>query len=406
MASLPPSQKSSTLTNQQSDLIDSAIRTMPRTRSVCKSYGIVLDSLPSHQRRSRSRTPIPSPSLSPSLLSTHSYPPNEITSASPPNPSHIDLKEQEDDLDNNININNYININNANNDININNRNSEEAKEEKIFDMERKYDDDDDSTHVSSVCFPHVFRSSLPTWQRIPYRARTPFVHLVKDILTNYKIAQADGDTEQCIVLLHQLLDVPHQHLILPSLNSKSRRNLNPAKALADRLDQARAHLNGPFVRYPSSSDSYAEQLASRRNDPDAAAVRRAVQQIKAGDMKRALKTLAESASMAEINEETMDKLKKLHPAASQPLPLFPHNFPTVIVDPKRLTRLIRSKLNNAAGGGPSGWTGQLLQPLAAYQECMEGLAAVINDICNGVIVDESLRCRLLASRCLREIIP
>ena len=29
----------------------------------------------------------------------------------------------------------------------------------------------------------------------------------------------------------------------------------------------------------------------------------------------------------------------------------------------------------------------------------MEGLAAVINDICNGVIVDESLRCRLLASR-------
>ena len=220
MASLPPSQMSSTLTNQQSDLIDSAIRTMPRTRSVCKSYGIVLDSLPSHQRRSRSRTPIPSPSLSPSLLSTHSYPPNEITSASPPNPSHIDLKEQEDDLDNNININNYININNANNDININNRNSEEAKKEKIFDMERKYDDDDDSTHVSSVCFPHVFRSSLPTWQRIPYRARTPFVHLVKDILTNYKIAQADGDTEQCIVLLHQLLDVPHQHLIIPSLNS------------------------------------------------------------------------------------------------------------------------------------------------------------------------------------------
>jgi hypothetical protein len=125
------------------------------------------------------------------------------------------------------------------------------------------------------------------------------------------------------------------------------------------------------------------------------------------GDNKRAIQTLSSSSSIAPINEKTISELKTLHPPPSSPLPSSPPaNSPLVIVSRKKLGRIIRTKLNNGAAGGPSGWTGKHLQPLVTVTECMEGLAAMVEDICNGVIVDQTARDRLLASSLLPFLKP
>ena len=55
------------------------------------------------------------------------------------------------------------------------------------------------------------------------------------------------------------------------------------------------------------------------------------------------------------------------------------------------------SKLKNGWAGGRSGWTGELVAPLADDEECLQGLAALVRDILNGVL-DANSRSLLMAS--------
>ena len=66
-------------------------------------------------------------------------------------------------------------------------------------------------------------------------------------------------------------------------------------------------------------------------------------------------------------------------------------------VDEALLRRVISSKLKNGSAGGPSGWTGELVAPLADDEECLQGLAALVRDILNGVL-DANSRSLLMAS--------
>ena len=70
--------------------------------------------------------------------------------------------------------------------------------------------------------------------------------------------------------------------------------------------------------------------------------------------------------------------LKALHPPASEEVPELPENAPKI----KRL-------VNGAAPAG-SGWTGELLQSLAADTDCYAGIECIVNDILNGDLSSDS----------------
>jgi hypothetical protein len=267
-------------------------------------------------------------------------------------------------------------------------------------DLEYHYDNDDDALNnrvspsvrvCESVPSPRFY--PLPSlFKQIPYRARTSFIDRIKPILTEYVFAHSQKNNNQCNQLTHQFLDFPRLFLAIQS--KKGGRQIDPVNSLIHRLDHRNYRDQESFV----ADRRQAPDEEKRIRDDDARAVKRVIGLVKIGDMKRAIQTLSSNTPIASINEDTIAELNKLHPKQSQPLPPFPpSNAPRIIVSRSKLSRIIRRKLNNGAAGGPSGWTGKHLQPLVTDKECMEGLAAMIEDICNGVIVDPLLRNRLLA---------
>jgi hypothetical protein len=235
-----------------------------------------------------------------------------------------------------------------------------------------------------------LFYSLPPIWKHIPSRARSAFISVVKPLLTNYTAAHSEGNIRKCNELLRQFVNIPRLFLCAPS--SRSRRRTDPVNDLIYRLNHQHHSDN-----FNISSNGFDEER-KRNNDIDTKAVKRAVTLVKMGDFKRAIKTLSNTTPTAPINDSTLNELSKLHPKQSHPLPPSPpSDAPTIIVSRKKLGRLIRRRMNNGAAGGPSGWTGKHLQPLVADTECMEGLSAIVEDICNGAITDSLLRNRLLA---------
>jgi hypothetical protein len=75
-----------------------------------------------------------------------------------------------------------------------------------------------------------------------------------------------------------------------------------------------------------------------------------------------------------------------------------PDNRPYVIDTDLDKLKLALRKLDNGSAPGLSGWTGSLLRAISRNQSCLEGLACIVQDICNGVFVGAT-RQRLLRSR-------
>jgi len=61
-----------------------------------------------------------------------------------------------------------------------------------------------------------------------------------------------------------------------------------------------------------------------------------------------------------------------------------------VAVDLAELKRIITKKLKNGSAAGPSGWTGELVAPLAADRECLHALGVLVADIINGTLDDQA----------------
>ncbi|MHB1956108.1 MAG: reverse transcriptase domain-containing protein [Sulfobacillus sp.] len=97
-----------------------------------------------------------------------------------------------------------------------------------------------------------------------------------------------------------------------------------------------------------------------------------------------------------------LNQLQQLHPECPDALPTLPADAPEIAIDGvspagrKKLRRLF-AKLNNGSSAGPSGMNGAHLAVLAADDECLIGLARLLQDICNGNTGD-TLREYLLSS--------
>ena len=91
-----------------------------------------------------------------------------------------------------------------------------------------------------------------------------------------------------------------------------------------------------------------------------------------------------------------MDKLlllQQLHPLPlplDSILPVLPSDTPLITVDADEgLVKIIRQMINGSAPG-PSGWTTEMVGVLTADEDCLTGLAMLIQDITNGTLPDST----------------
>ena len=119
--------------------------------------------------------------------------------------------------------------------------------------------------------------------------------------------------------------------------------------------------------------------------------------------LSRAFKVIG-SRPRAPINEQTMTKLRALHPQAKSPMGSLPiHQAAELVTIEKVLDRAVK-RCDNGSSPGVSGWTGAHLAAIMAgcTKEARRGFALFIRDVCNGVFTGELHR-RLMAC-CLTPI--
>jgi hypothetical protein len=114
--------------------------------------------------------------------------------------------------------------------------------------------------------------------------------------------------------------------------------------------------------------------------------------------IQRAARALS-SAPLAPLINDTVEKLRVLHPPSTEPMASLPDTAVGIAdIDPARLESVLRKRIHNGSAPGVSGTTGSHL--LALWENATPagriGFQLLIRDICNGVF-DGELRERLLA---------
>ena len=240
-------------------------------------------------------------------------------------------------------------------------------------------------------------------WQFIPRHARGAFCDLMNTLLRDYRAARRNSQDEKCNEVIKRIMNVPRNHLMIQFPKKKGRHESLERILKRQLLYASENIVSSNETKTNEDSKEHAEtKLRRRNNDEDARVVRKAIQMIKkSGEGLRAVKFLSRDLGQADINDDTINTLQKLHPPASAPLPPLPPAVATrcINVERKALAQIIRRRMNNSASGGPSGWCGKLLLPLANNRECMEGLVVLMEDIINGKIQEDTTRSLLLACR-------
>src|SRR3569623_2662923 len=115
----------------------------------------------------------------------------------------------------------------------------------------------------------------------------------------------------------------------------------------------------------------------------------RATALARAGYISRAAKALSQDG-LQPASADVVDKLRVLHPPSAGSPPPCPDIVTHVGVDYEVLAKIISKKLKNGSAPGPSGWTGELIDPLVDDPDCLDGLGVLVGDILNGDLDDNS----------------
>jgi hypothetical protein len=134
--------------------------------------------------------------------------------------------------------------------------------------------------------------------------------------------------------------------------------------------------------------------------------IKKAKAQIELGYIKRAATALVQDSTYVNLDDPVrFQQLLNVHPIPAPDsidyytnLPKCPSNTPKIIVDQNNSLVHCINELDTGAAGGPSGWTGALAKVLTTDDVCMRGIAALLTDMINGDIPQQS-RQLLLASR-------
>lgn len=140
----------------------------------------------------------------------------------------------------------------------------------------------------------------------------------------------------------------------------------------------------------------------TQATDQKLASVKRAMGLARSGFVGRAAQALTQQGMHDPNNEDVISELVSLHPPCPDAMPGLPADAPSIIISTateksKKELRQIISRLANGSAGGPSGFTGAHLKALSSDDDCLRGIAVVMQDICNGE-VNSTLRGYLLSS--------
>jgi hypothetical protein len=228
--------------------------------------------------------------------------------------------------------------------------------------------------------------------RKVPYTNRSLFITTLRRLLGDYVRASLEKDSaaqHKCIV---EILMLPGQTMIRRRGGSKGRRRDTaimhhrllekhlPTSALSSSAPSASV-LNRPATR----STSQASILNS---------IARSVALTREGHYRRAVNALSSTTPL--VDTAQMDKLlllQQLHPLPlplDSILPVLPSDTPLITVDADEgLVKIIRQMINGSAPG-PSGWTTEMVGVLTADEDCLTGLAMLIQDITNGTLPDST----------------
>ena len=110
---------------------------------------------------------------------------------------------------------------------------------------------------------------------------------------------------------------------------------------------------------------------------------------IRCNHISRAVRVLSQKSGLDANDPQVILKLRELHPACNDPIPQLPTNAPRLIInvqDPtvQKSVRDIFRRQANGSTPGPLGITGEHLHAIAEDDDCLRGLALILQLIING----------------------
>ena len=139
-----------------------------------------------------------------------------------------------------------------------------------------------------------------------------------------------------------------------------------------------------------ASSTSNRPITRSTSQAPILNSIARCVALTREGHYRRAVRAISSTTPLVDTSQpDKLRLLQQLHPLPlphDSILPPLPSNIPLVTVDADEGLVKIICQMVNGSAPGPSGWTAEMVRVLTEDEDCLTGLAMLIQDITNGTL--------------------
>jgi ubiquitin len=227
---------------------------------------------------------------------------------------------------------------------------------------------------------PAAQSKSMPrtVWD-VPVSVVPAFVNRLAPLFRQYQCAKNDEAKKEALWM--EILAFPALCLSVPPGGRQRERQRNLSRQISG------------VTAVESTTTPHQQRTLDER------LVSRARALVAKGHIGKAARTLERvSAENSKTTSETLANLQDLHPLAREPFPAAPPILQqTFSFTADRVNTFIRRRCR-AAAPGPSGWTEELLEPLASSDLCAAGLTQMLQDVATGAVSPRVAK-RLRASR-------
>jgi hypothetical protein len=230
----------------------------------------------------------------------------------------------------------------------------------------------------------------------LPRNCTFEFQQAAIPILRKYEAASSGKDEQSKMHWMVQLMALPALSLGKPQTGASY---VNTYKR---KLRRIRNNLKDGITNIASSLiNSEQPQLHGDETD-EIRCLKRAQSFIRQNFLAKAAQAITQQPIMDAQDPSVVTQLRDLHPDCKDPMPKLPDNAPKILIctrthEEKHKFRLLLNKMNTGSAGGPSGLTMSHLVALSKNDDCLSGIAKMVEDICNGS-VSQQLRPYLTTS--------
>jgi hypothetical protein len=247
----------------------------------------------------------------------------------------------------------------------------------------------------------------------VPRHCQRTFIAVCRPLLVKYMRASLDNDQNTMLNACVQFMSVPAVVLSTGPRADKEKISFNKRlREVAKKVLSGNHNIADPLI---NDDDDQCDQPAEGKQEqqppnqqPDQPSppqhpptadqslrnVKRAQGLLRSGHIGKAARALTQAPPLDVNDPAVLDQLKRLHPDCKDPIPALPAGAPLITIDAttssgKRKLRQTIRRLNNGSAAGPSGMNGAHLQALAQDDDCLLGMARLMQDIANGAIGDQ-----------------